>query len=282
MKRSVWLKDSEQRLEKAGISNARFEVRVLFSLAPENDPAAFPAGSGDELNEAQLAILERWMARREKHESVWRILGKRGFWKSDFILNEATLEPRPDTETLIETALEFMPDTSERIRILDLGTGTGCILLSLLQEYTAATGIGTDQSAKALEAAKENATALKLTDRAQFMQTNWADGISEAFQLIVSNPPYIPAKTIEGLDQNVRGFDPLKALDGGEDGLDAYRALAKLAPKHLALKGLCIIEIGQGQEEQVADLFEAEGLKMSDYRRDLNGIIRALVFSSKD
>ncbi len=262
MTRSEFIKRAAQRLQNAGIDDPLREAQLLLQVA------------GDETR------AENWLARREKREPIGRIEGKRGFWKSEFILNEATLEPRPDTETLIETVLEFLPDPHAPLRILDLGTGTGCILLSLLQEYPQSSGLGTDRSARALEAARQNAFALGLAARAEFVQANWAEGISEAFQLLVSNPPYIESAVLKTLAPEVRDFDPALALDGGEDGLDAYRALAKLAPKHLAHKGLCLVEIGQGQEEKTADLFEAAGLKMTAYRRDLGGVIRVLVFEN--
>jgi release factor glutamine methyltransferase len=189
------------------------------------------------------------------------------------------LDPRPDTETLVEAALDFVDRDglrSKPLRLLDIGTGSGAILLALLSELRNATGIATDISADALAVARGNAERLKLASRCDFVVCNIANGITGPFDLIVSNPPYIEHSAIETLDPEVRDFDPALALDGGDDGLDCYRAIAKEARRLLAPGGRLIVELGAGQEQSVRDLFTMAGMTIGGARHDLAGIARAL------
>ncbi len=215
--------------------------------------------------------LNAFIARRLAGEPVAKIIGKRGFWKDDFIVSKDVLDPRPDSETLIEAVLEKFPDKNKVLRILDLGTGSGCLLLSLLGEYKNATGLGIDISAKALAIVKQNAH----TDRVQFLKRDMQQNLSDLgqFDIMISNPPYIPTAEIQTLERDVKDYDPLLALDGGADGLDFYRALATqhLAP-HL------FIEIGKDQEAQIIPLFEQQGWHFAQSWKDLSGITRVLYF----
>ncbi|HVY12160.1 MAG TPA: peptide chain release factor N(5)-glutamine methyltransferase [Alphaproteobacteria bacterium] len=273
--RAQFLQEAVQRLQAT--EDALREARLLLAAALGLDGAEILAHGEKNLTAEEEKTADEWLSRREKGEPLSRLRGRRDFWKSSFLLNEATLDPRPETETIIEAALAHYSGAAPQ-RILDLGTGTGCILLSLLQEFPHASGLGTDQSARALQAAKENASRLGLQSRAQFQQTNWADGIDEKFDLIVSNPPYIPAKNIATLQPEVRLFDPPKALDGGDDGLEAYRQIAKTLPRLLKPEALAILEIGMGQDKDVEKIFAAQNFKLMEARKDLAGITRALVF----
>ena len=200
-------------------------------------------------------------------------MGHRGFWKGDFIVDENVLDPRADSETLIQAVLEKFPDKNQSIRILDLGTGSGCLLISLLMEYPNATGIGVDISEKALEIAKKN--TLKNGVKAEFILSDMAN-LPKAlrnFDIVISNPPYIPKKDIEGLDKNVREYDPILALDGGEDGLYFYRIIADIAPAPTLF-----VEIGIGQESQVQKIFKNQNWYLWDTKKDFGGITRVLIF----
>jgi release factor glutamine methyltransferase len=206
-----------------------------------------------------------------------RILGYRFFWKDKFELSFDTLEPRPDTETLIEVCLKYFPIKQKDFRILDLGTGSGCILSSLLQEYPNATGVGVDISAGALEMAKSNAEALGISSRVEWVQSDWLANVHETFDIIISNPPYIPSVDIESLSTEVQTYDPLKALDGGQDGLDAYRTLAQQLPNIVKENTLIILEIGYDQGVSVPELFSNHGYKVVDLEKDYGGNHRCVV-----
>ncbi len=222
------------------------------------------ASSDEELN--------IFIQRRLSGEPVAKIIGKKGFWKSDFIVSKDVLDPRPDSETLIEAILSKFPDKTEPLRILDLGTGSGCLLLSLLEEYKNYAGVGIDISLKALNIAKQNAH----TSRATFIQRDMREDLSDLgkFDIMISNPPYIPTAEIQTLEKDVKDHDPILALDGGADGLDFYRALSKqhLAP-HL------FIEIGKDQEKQIIPIFEHQGWHFAQSWKDLGGIVRILYFT---
>jgi release factor glutamine methyltransferase len=224
--------------------------------------------------------LEDFARRRLGGEPVARILGTKEFWGLPLTLSAATLVPRPDTETVVELALEMLratPAAKHALRIADLGTGSGAILLALLSELPDATGIGTDISADAVQTAHNNAVDLGLADRADFIACDYAADLSGAFDLIVSNPPYIRSADIAGLAAEVRNFDPLAALDGGRDGLDAYRALIPQAARLLAPQGALVVEIGQGQHDDVGGLMIAAGLALEGPgKADLAGIRRAV------
>ena len=216
--------------------------------------------------------LNSFISRRLKGEPVAKIIGKKGFWKNDFIVSKDVLDPRPDSETLIEAVLEKFSDKNAVLRFLDLGTGSGCLLLSLLGEYPNATGVGIDISDKALAIANKNNGDKK----AEFIKYDMRQDLTKLghFDIIISNPPYIPTKEIQTLEVDVKDYDPLLALDGGLDGLDFYRFLSK---QHVAP---CIfIEIGKDQEKEIIPLFEQEGWHFNQSWKDLGGITRVLSFT---
>lgn len=264
------------QLAKAGVDNPGLDARLLIAHVLKCDRAQLLLRDGGEITDEEENTIKTLLARRANHEPVARILGLREFWGLPFDLNEATLEPRPDTETVIEGVLELKP--REASRILDLGTGTGCLLLSLLHELPDATGLGVDIAPRAIEQAQANAERLGLANRAAFKTNNWTDNITEKFDVIVSNPPYIKSAEIPTLMPEVRDFDPKAALDGGGDGLAAYRHICPRLPSLLNPNGLVAFEIGQGQETTVVELFEKTGqFRTITTRKDLNGITRCVL-----
>ncbi len=208
-----------------------------------------------------------------------RILGKRSFWKDEFLLSEETLDPRPDSECLIEAALHIRADKTIAFKILDLGTGSGCLLLSLLREYPKARGTGVDVQEGALHTARENAVLMGLQERASFFTSDWCEEVQGTFDLIISNPPYISDKDYEGLAPGVRLYDPPRALKGGADGLEAYRALLAPLRQHVAAHGHLLLEIGWNQKAEVTLLLENSGFKLRRTFKDLGEKDRILVAS---
>lgn len=264
------------RLKQAGIDNPELDARLLVRAACGCDEIEMIREPGKRLSEAEIARLKIFEERRLAHEPVSRILGQREFWGLAFEVSPATLDPRPDTETLVETALELLRDQPSPA-ILDLGTGTGCLLIALLHERPDARGLGIDLSEEALAVAARNAAALGVGTHASFRRANWAEGIDERFDLVISNPPYIPAADIAALAPEVRLFDPTDALDGGADGLAAYRTIADALPGLLTPDGHAVVELGVGQENDVTRIFSAAGLQVNRVVSDLGGVPRALV-----
>jgi len=265
-----------QKLLRAGSSSPGLDARLLVegSLGAENpDPDLV-------LPDEALTRLEGFAVRRLTGEPVWRILGEREFWGLPFRLSPATLEPRPDSETIVETALAQLAGRREdELKLLDLGTGTGCLLIALLSELPQARGLGIDLSDEACRTAAGNAALNGVDGRATFRQGSWTEGLTGRFDLIVSNPPYIPSDEIATLSVEVREHDPLLALDGGADGLGPYRLFASTLPPLLAPGGVIVFEIGAGQGPDVVALMRAGGLEFRGSRNDLGGHERALIFT---
>lgn len=224
------------------------------------------------------AALDAALTRRLAGEPVARILGGWEFWGLPFRLGPDTLVPRPDTEILVEVALAARPDRAAPLRFVDLGTGTGCILTALLSERPRATGVGLDRSESALRVARDNAVVNGVGDRARFVAGDWCDALQGRFDLVVSNPPYIASDVIGTLEREVRGHDPAAALDGGADGLDAYRRILDGAGARLGPGGLLVLEIGYDQAAAVTDLARAAGYREQGLARDLAGHDRVLTF----
>ncbi len=264
-----------ERLRDAGIEEPEREARLLLAhaLGCEVDsligrdvraPAEFPA----------------LLARRAAHEPMALILGRREFWSLSFAVSPATLIPRPESETLVESALARFPERARVRRILDLGTGTGCLLLALLSEFPEAFGVGIDRVAAAAALAACNARALGLASRTAFLAGDWAAAVASRFDLVVSNPPYVERAVIPRLMPEVARFEPASALDGGADGLDAYRKIfPDLAPL-LAPGGIAILEIGAGAASAVLRLACQTGLDVRELRADLSGIPRAVALTA--
>ncbi len=271
------VRQAGKRLVEKGIETRAIDARLLLQAASglrHEDVVAVP-----DLVLPPDAAVRFWsfIERRCKFEPVSRILGNREFYGRNFRVTPDVLDPRADTETLIEAALGLAKGKGP-LPILDLGTGSGAIAVTLLAELTEATAVASDLSAAALEVAKANAEALGVADRASFVQANWFDGVEGRFDLIVSNPPYIPLSDIAGLAAEVRDFDPQRALDGGPDGLAAYRRIASGARGFLTPDAHVLLEIGADQEKTVNGLFGGQGFKLESRHFDLAGHVRCLAF----
>lgn len=264
------------RLKEGGIDNASLDARLLVQAACACNEIDMIREPGKRITEAEESRLAQFESRRLKGEPVSRILGRREFWGLDFLIGSHTLDPRPDSETLVEVALRLLP-VDKKATILDLGTGSGCLLIALLSERKLLVGTGIDLDMETLDLALENARNASVNDRATFRHGRWAAGITEKFDLVISNPPYIRAADISLLAPEVRDFDPVLALDGGTDGLTAYRELAQVLPALLLPQGHAVIELGAGQGGDVTALFEGAGLEVVTIANDLGGVPRALV-----
>lgn len=257
------LRRATEALRPVAGAAAALEARWLLEAASENDE-----------------VLAGLLARRLAGEPVDRILGRRGFWTLDLKIAPDVLSPRSDTETIVRAALERLAGegrTGDRLRLLDLGTGTGAILLALLSELPNAVGLGIDASDAALETAATNAALAGLPARTDWRKGDWGSGLSGPFDVIVSNPPYIPSGDIAALDREVRDHDPVLALDGGADGLACYRAILPRLTGLLAPRGFAVLEIGFGQDRDVAALARAAMLDVVGLKPDLGGVPRAMV-----
>ena len=270
-----------EKFRTAGFDSPQLDARLLIAHALGCDHTALLADGQRLLDSAEEASIAALAERRLAHEPVARIIGAKEFWSLDLRLDAATLVPRPETETLVEAALAVADRRGSRarpLRIADIGTGSGAILLALLSELRNAIGVGCDIDSRAVVAAQDNARRLSL-DRALFVVCDLTAALRGPFDLIVSNPPYIASGDIAALAPEVRLFDPRLALDGGADGLHFYRAIAAAAPPLLAPDGAVVVEIGAGQAEPVAALFAAAGLVASPPHPDLNGVPRVVVAS---
>lgn len=273
------LADARRRLVAAGIDTAAIDARLLVEAATGASRLDFLSRSDRPIAPDVIHQLDDWLARRAAGEPVGRILGIASFYGLDFALGPDTLEPRPDTEVLVEVALGAVrsgriagisPD-GEGLRLVDLGTGTGAIAISLLSRLTRAHGLATDLSRGALDIARSNAVRNGVSDRLDFAQGDFFAAAEGSFNLVLSNPPYIASDVIAGLDREVRLHDPILALDGGGDGLAAYRTILKDIKTHLVPGGLLAVEIGWDQGETVNELFDTAGLSDIQVHCDLGG-----------
>jgi len=273
----ILLAEAARRLDEAGLQDPRREARLLACWALGCDAAGL-WGIESMPPDRHACFLDA-IARRCRREPLAFITGTTGFWTLDIRVSPATLIPRGDSETLIEALLALRPDRDGPRSICDLGTGTGCLLLAALSEYPQAFGVGVDLSPDAARLARENSQMNGLQDRAAFVTGSWADSVTGPFDMVLSNPPYIERKVIAGLMPEVRDFEPGRALDGGIDGLDAYRHLTAVLPALLKKDGIGIFELGVGQARPVTALAEKAGLVVLDIRRDLGGVERAITLS---
>jgi len=278
--RRAALKEAVLLMKAAGLDTPVLDARLIVQHALGISWDTLYLKDDQPLAAEEKARLENELSRRAAHEPVSRIVGRRHFWTLDLAVSPDTLDPRPDTESLIETVVQAIPDRARPLRILDLGTGTGAILLALLAEYPNATGLGVDASEGALKVALANADSHGLSPRVAFSQGSWAEGVEGPFDIVVSNPPYIETGDVPGLAPEVREHDPLLALDGGPDGLDAYRAIIPAIAGLLHPEGLAVFEIGEGQGEAVTRIARENGLTAAGTRKDLGGIDRALSFKT--
>ena len=274
---SALLAQARKDLFDADIELSALDARLLMQAASGLTHEELIAEPETILPADQITKFKNFIDRRLSHEPVTRILGEREFYGRSFKVSPAVLDPRADTETIIELVLHLIGE--QPIRLLDLGTGSGAIAVTLLAERKNWSGIAVDLSSAALEIARANAMAVGVSDRLRFHNGTWFEGIFEAFDLIVSNPPYIPHRDIFELSLEVQNFDPHLALDGGGDGLKAYRAIAAGAAHRLKPNGKVILEIGAGQSDEVIEIFKAQGFHLTGQKHDLGGHLRALAFA---
>ena len=267
-----------RQFRAASLETPDLDARLLLCHALAISPISLVNEPDRIVSPIEQDKIEEIIKRRIQHEPVARIIGVREFWGHQFLLSADTLEPRPDTETLVEAVVNRLSIKSQQdVRILDLGTGAGAILLSLLSEFSSARGFGTDINPGALHMARENAQRLGLTSRVWFFCANYLDAIGSEFDVIVSNPPYIPSNEIKGLAQDVAGFDPMRALDGGVDGLGGIREIFESVSNHLSPDGIVAVEFGFGQSDDVTDIARKTGLVGIETIRDIGNRHRVVL-----
>jgi release factor glutamine methyltransferase len=278
-----------QKLQQIGIDTAVLDARVLVAWALEKPVTWLYSHPEHSLSNLEWQAIQHTIDARLNHKPVARIVGEREFWGMTFQVTAATLDPRADSETVVSATLHHWPANGQRI--LDLGTGTGCLLISLLRERSYAVGLGIDQSSDAVSVARANALALGVQDRCHILPLNWENPSDintlrecATFDVIISNPPYIPSQVIDQLAPEVKLYDPHTALDGGPDGLHAYRSIAQLlgSTPLLSDSGIVVVEVGVDQAPHVAAIFEVHGFCLEAVHEDLQGIQRALVFHKKN
>jgi release factor glutamine methyltransferase len=265
----------------AGFGDPRRRARRLLAAALGVSSAEVFAHPDRIITEDESQRLADFLRRALAHEPLSRILEAREFWGLEFVLSPDTLDPRPETETLVEAVIARLPDRDRAYRFLDLGTGSGCLLVALLSEFLLASGMGVDRSFGAATMARHNAERLGVAARARFLVGDWATALAESFDAIVANPPYIAAGDIAALPREVRDYDPLLALAGGADGLGAHRAIVADAPRLLPPGGIFACEVGIGQDAAVAALLTGGGLAVEAIVPDLAGIARCVVARRK-
>jgi release factor glutamine methyltransferase len=270
------LDDAAIRLHMADVESPRSEARLLLAHAMGVPQEDIISGSA-EPDEAALARFDAVLARRSRREPFAYIVGRREFYSRDFAVGPGALIPRPETESLVEEALRRFSDCDESLSVLDLGTGSGCLLLAFLAERPQAEGLGIDASESALGWARRNAESLALADRARFLRGDWGRSLVARFDVIFVNPPYVRTGDIPQLAPEVSLHEPASALDGGADGLDAYRRIAPMLPGLLTPRGRAFVEIGEGQAEAVSEIFADSGLSADGTLTDLARICRCLV-----
>ncbi|MFP6747282.1 MAG: peptide chain release factor N(5)-glutamine methyltransferase [Alphaproteobacteria bacterium] len=265
-----------QALRAAGIDDAVLDAGLLLAHVIDGDRLTLIRDPGRRLDDAQSRKFAELIAARAARKPVSRLLGRREFWSLDFSISGAVLDPRPDSETAVAAALEQLPRVEGAYRIADFGTGSGCLLLALLAERPRAWGLGLDISFAAVQLAKRNAQDLELSGRAHFMVGDWGRAMLGGFDLIVANPPYVRSTDLAGLAPEVRCHDPRQALDGGADGLAAYRALAPDLKRMLKPRGRAILECGHDQAADLVKILQTEGLRVGGFHADLSGVARCL------
>lgn len=275
------LREVAEALAEARFDEARRRARRLLAAALGLSQEEVFARTDRMVTEAERKRIAEMLRRALKHEPLSRIQGKREFWGLEFALSRDTLDPRPETETVVEAVIVRFPERDRPCRFLDLGTGSGCLLLALLTEYPRAYGVGVDRAWGAAVTARANAMRLGPADRASFAVGDWAAAIGGKFDAIVTNPPYIPTAELAALPPEVRDFDPLRALDGGLDGLEAYRRIARDLPRLLAPGGIFACEVGAGQDGAVEGILAGHGFTIDAVVPDLAGIARCIVARPK-
>ncbi len=271
---SLWT-EVRRRLEAAGVDSPVIDARLLLEAGAGVSRLDIITDPRRDLTETQIAAVEALTLRREQREPIGHIIGRKAFWTLDLDVGAAVLSPRPETELLVETALAVLPKDAPA-RVLDLGVGSGAIVLAILAERPNAKAVGVDFSEAALAVAQRNADKLGLASRLELRSGDWSAGLEETFDLVVSNPPYIPTGEIADLEPEVSKYEPRLALDGGADGLAAYRSIIAALPTLLVPGGVFALEVGRGQDFAVAALAAEAGLSPEQSKMDLNGIARVV------
>jgi release factor glutamine methyltransferase len=270
---------AKELLSLAAIETPILDARILLGFVLGAPEERFYGLEDKFLDEIELNSYEKIIQRRCEREPVSRILGQRGFWNLTLKLNSWSLDPRPDSETLIEAITKHVPNKNSRLNIIDLGTGTGCLLLAALKELPNSFGVGVDISDDCIKIAKENAHYNNLSNRTTFLTSDWTKKITDKFDIILCNPPYIKETEIKDLEPEVKSFDPYMALNGGPDGLSCYKAIANQFPQILTTKGLIFLELGHKQKLSVIKIMKTEGLQTLHIEKDLGDKERCLVLS---
>ena len=284
------IKREVEKLKKIGNKTASLDCRLLLSQILKKTNTVY-THQEVYISQNQIIKFQNLVKKREEGQPVSRILNRRNFWKREFILNEETLDPRPDSEILIETVLEHFSDNTPLLKILDLGSGSGCLGLSLLEEYENASITFVDESKKSLKIVERNSHQFRLKGRLKYINLDWHTDDWDTkllnstdktkFDIVVTNPPYIPSNEIKFLETEVRKYDPILALDGGYDGLDAYRSIIPKLKNLLKPDGKIFVEVGKGQENLVSKIGLQNGLLSVGYKKDLSNINRVIVFNVK-
>ena len=287
---NIIIRSATETLKKNDNPSSSLDSRILLGHAMGLDRSIYPHENID-ITQDEINTFKKLIKERQKGKPVSRIISKKEFWKMIFTIDDSTLDPRPDSEVIIQTILNHFIDKSKKLRVLDLGSGSGCLGLSILDEYKKSEAIFFDISKKSLEMVKLNALNNKLYERAKFVHMNWFDKKWDSkifeiikktkFDIIIANPPYIPSNEIKDLEIEVKKFEPILALDGGDDGLESYRCIIPKIKKILALEGKLFIEIGKDQENLINQIANSNNLIYKESNKDLSGITRVLVYGLK-
>ena len=269
-----------KKLFDSGIETSSLDSRIILKEVFCFDEKELILNSQLIVPDNKINEVDKILSRRVSGEPVSKIFGKRDFYKSTFLISKDVLDPRPETELIIEIANNFILDKGYK-NFIDLGTGSGCIILSILKDNKNLSALGIDISNKAINIAKKNCSNLNLENQATFLVSNWLSKVSGSYDLIISNPPYIPSKDIDTLLDNVKNYDPLISLDGGDDGLKCYREIAEDINRIISKKGRIILEIGFNQAINVIKIFESKEFMFLNKYTDINGLDRILTFESK-
>ena len=278
MKASRLIKIGQKKLSLNGIKTPSLDSRILLSYVLKLQNQLFDLEQ--EITSNQKILFEKILNTRIQGKPVSRIINKRSFWKNEFYINSLTLDPRPDSETIVENALETINNLNEfEIKVLELGTGSGCLILSILKEFNNVKGLATDISIEAIKVAKKNSKRLNIENKLKFIVCDWCESINYKFDIIILNPPYIKTKEINNLQVEVKNFAPIVSLDGGKDGLRSYESISKNIKKLLKKNGYIFCEIGYDQANDVTKIFKKNNLRKVFIKRDLSGKDRCIVLS---
>jgi release factor glutamine methyltransferase len=267
-------------LAEGGIETNSLDARIILREIFNFDEKELILNSDLILSESKISKVQKIITRRLNFEPVSKIFGKRDFYNSTFSISDDVLDPRPETENIVEIANNFILEKGYE-SFIDLGTGSGCIILSILKENKNLTAVGVDISIDAINIAKKNSKDMNLEKRSSFLVSNWLSSIYNSYDLIISNPPYIPSDEIITLSKTVKNFDPLISLDGGQDGLKCYKEIAQDINRVINKNGRVILEIGYNQAHDVIKIFESKEFKLLKIYKDINGLNRILTFESK-